>query len=502
MDLNKRLKAGFSGWLDFCQINKTPKYLGGVQAQVLVYSKKSEKEIRSQLLGLVPDWQLTQLLDSSQQMYCLTGELGPIWLLFPQKQEAKANNPIEISLYTAFKNCLGEWTREATLFGIESISILFVNCKDEALLGGLVGIHVGSYRYKNIIENKLKPSFQLCVKKNKGIISKKIFDQSLARGQAINLARNLVNLSPQDLNPQSYAQFVQKLFRASKTSNVTVWDKSRLEKEHMNLLLAVGAASEHPPCLVHIKYRPQGSKNKKPIAFVGKGITFDTGGLNIKPSSSMRLMKKDMGGSAAVLGLACWVEASKLKQPCDFYLSLAENSISSSSFSPGDVLISRQGLEIEVHNTDAEGRLALADAIDVAINQKGKDKPIALIDVATLTGAIKAGLGSQIGGLFSNNTSLSQKLMQAAGQAGDYLWLMPLDQRLRSTMGSNFADMTNATDGFGGAITAALFLESFVGDLAWAHLDIYAWIDAPGGSLSEAGGSGQGVEALIEFMGH
>ena len=238
----------------------------------------------------------------------------------------------------------------------------------------------------------------------------------------------------------------------------------------------------------------------KPVAFVGKGVTFDSGGLDIKPSSGMRLMKKDMGGAAAVAGLAMWAHRVNYSKPLDFYLALAENSVDGKSFRPSDVITARNGLQVEIHNTDAEGRLVLADALDVAVTQTKADEPEMVIDVATLTGAIKVALGADLAGLFTNDDDLAEKLSQAGQAAGDLSWRMPLLSKYNGASSSHFADMVNAVDGFGGAITAALFLEKFVKQKSWAHLDIYAWTEKATGSLQAAGGNAQGLYCLIEFV--
>jgi leucyl aminopeptidase len=278
-----------------------------------------------------------------------------------------------------------------------------------------------------------------------------------------------------------------------------VWDQKKLLSEGMNLIAATGGGSDTPPRMVRIKHRVKG-KTKKPIAFVGKGITFDTGGLDIKPSSAMRLMKKDMGGAAAVLGLAYWAVHSGYGRDCDFYLALAENSVDARSMRPGDVYTSRAGYVVEIDNTDAEGRLVLADVMDVAATQKGKDEPEILVDIATLTGAIKVALGAEVAGLFCNNDSLASQ-MQAAGTAtGELNWRMPLVQKYFSSLSSPFADFKNSGEGFGGAITAALFLEKFAGGKKWAHLDVYSWNDKANGALTTAGGNGQPVQSMIEWL--
>ncbi|MFN8945511.1 MAG: leucyl aminopeptidase family protein, partial [Pseudobdellovibrionaceae bacterium] len=265
--------------------------------------------------------------------------------------------------------------------------------------------------------------------------------------------------------------------------------------------LAVGKGAENPPCFIHIRYRPvKMNKNSRPIAFVGKGITFDTGGLDIKPSTAMRLMKKDMGGAASVLALAYWVDQMKYDRPCDFYLALAENGVDGKAFRPSDVIVSKAGYSVEIDNTDAEGRLVLADALCVAVNQVKKDEPEFVIDVATLTGAIKVALGAEVAGLFSNNNSLADELLKSSERFDDQMWRMPLVSKYFQNLSSPFADFKNSADGFGGAITAALFLEKFVQGKNWAHLDIYAWADRANGAITSAGGNGQAVQALIGFL--
>ena len=253
---------------------------------------------------------------------------------------------------------------------------------------------------------------------------------------------------------------------------------------------------------MHLKYRPKGSKRgQRPLAFVGKGVTFDTGGLDIKVSSGMRLMKKDMGGSASLCGLAYWLEQSQLAVPCDFYLALAENAVDKHSYRPGDILTARSGTTVEIDNTDAEGRLVLADAIDVAVKTKGADAPEALIDLATLTGAMRVALGTRVAGLFANDDTLAETLLAAAQRTSEPSWRMPLYSDYLSSLRSSVADMANSGHSrFGGAIVAALFLQRFVGDIPWAHFDMYAWSDGNTGGCIEAGGTGQCVQLLADFL--
>ncbi|MFZ4404914.1 MAG: leucyl aminopeptidase family protein, partial [Pseudobdellovibrionaceae bacterium] len=315
--------------------------------------------------------------------------------------------------------------------------------------------------------------------------------------QAVNLARYLVSLPPNLLNPKTFVDRAQNLTWPS-TVKIETWDHLRLKKENMNLHLAVGQGAEHPSRLLKIQYRPAKAQSKKPIAFVGKGVTFDTGGLDLKPSSAMRLMKKDMGGAATVLALAYWVAESQYPLPCDFYVGLAENSVGEKSFRPSDVYTARNGKTVEIDNTDAEGRLVLADVLDVAVTSAAD--PDVVIDVATLTGAIKVALGVDIAGLFCNDEGLSAELQKAGRHSGDPNWPMPMPDKMMSSLASSFADFKNSGDGFGGAITAALFLKQFVRNKKWAHLDIYAWNDKSQGALTSVGGKRQGVQCLIHYL--
>lgn len=366
----------------------------------------------------------------------------------------------------------------------------------ENLQAALLGLEIALYRFKRLFKGEpAKVGFSL---RNRGkSIPESILRAATTLGVSVNLARHLVNVPPNLLNPVTYAKVVQSLFAGVKGVSVEVWDEKRLERENMNLHLGVGMGSNMPPRLVHISYKGGGAK-KAPVAFVGKGITFDSGGLDVKPASGMRLMKKDMGGSAAAVAIAFWAASTGAKHSLDFYLALAENSIDGNSFRPSDVLIARNGLSVEIHNTDAEGRLVLADAMDVAV--KSAVKPRFLIDIATLTGAIKVALGASLAGLFANDSKLAQSIASSSQQVGDLVWIMPLFQKYRAQLNSSFADMVNSTDGFGGAVTAALFLEKFAGDVPWAHLDIYAWKDSADGAWLESGGSGQAVLGLTNWI--
>ncbi len=248
-----------------------------------------------------------------------------------------------------------------------------------------------------------------------------------------------------------------------------VWDEKRLSAEKMGAILAVGSGSKNPPRLIHLTYKPKVTASKK-VAIVGKGITFDSGGLNIKPDNFMLTMKGDKTGACNVLGIMKGVAELGLGVEVHGFMSCAENMPSGSSYRPDDIITARNGKTIEINNTDAEGRLVLADALCVA----SEVKPDVIIDMATLTGACVVALGKSRAGLFVNDDELSGKILDSSSRTGELFWRMPLeDDDIAESMKSPFADLVNSGNRYGGAIYAALFLKEFVSDgIAWAHMDI------------------------------
>ena len=449
---------------------------------------------------LAPTWQRPALLKKNKDVLHFISEAGPVWIIARQKPKEPAGSAAvgdyTESDYAWYREQVGGLLGFFKAYGLGAIQFEWIKTSAQQELGAMVGLNLAAYNYKSnaqLTEQK-DPFADFPVIGHNKKWSAEFLRDMRGRSTGINLARHLVNCPPNILNPKSYADFVMKTFSKAKGLKVQVWNAERLKKENMGLLLGTGQGAAHQPCLVHLQYRP-GVKGQS-IALVGKGITFDSGGLDIKPSSGMRLMKKDMGGSAAVLGVLAWAVENKLQRNLDVYLALAENAVDSNSMRPSDVLTSRNGLKVEIHNTDAEGRLVLADAMDVAL----ESDPEYLIDVATLTGAIKVALGADVAGLFSNNAKLADDLYKAGLRTGDLSWKMPLVRRYSSNFSTNYGDLVNATDGFGGAITAALFLERFAKEKPWAHLDIYAWSDKSSGALSSTGGSGQAVQCLADFL--
>lgn len=280
---------------------------------------------------------------------------------------------------------------------------------------------------------------------------------------------------------------------------VTVWDEKRLAADGFGGLLAVGRASESPPRLIRIDYTPRRAGRRTPtIALVGKGITFDTGGLSIKPGEAMANMKRDMTGGAVVMATMAALAAVDCPVRVVGLVAAAENSVGGDSMRPGDVISHYGGRTSEVTNTDAEGRLVLADALAYAVEVV---RPDVVVDVATLTGAMKVALGQQVGGFFSTDESLAASLRSASVAAGEPLWRFPLTDAYEGKLVSTVADSDNAPNG-PGAITAALFLQHFVGDVPWAHLDIASVGDAPEDSFEwTTGPTGFGARALLQWLG-
>jgi leucyl aminopeptidase len=454
--------------------------------------------------NLAPRFQKATLKKQSREVMHFMSDDGPVWIISPRVRKGPFSHQarLEDSPYSWMRDQVGSLVGLFKAYQVDQVHFELHATSDEQERGFFVALEMAAYQYRATVDGLQLTDFpKVYFQKLGGVFSKENLASAQAIGSAVNLARHLVNTPPNFMNPATMAAFVRKNFARAKGMKVEIWDAKRLEKENMNLHLGVGRGAEHAPCLVHLKYRPaKAKKNARPIAFVGKGVTFDTGGVDIKPSAGMRLMKKDMGGSAAVLALAKWAADTQYERPLDFYLAMAENAVDANSFRPSDVLMARNGMQVEIHNTDAEGRLVLADALDVAVTQKGNDDPEIVIDVATLTGAIKVALGGEISGLFSNDDTLADDLNRAGQESGDLNWRMPLYGRYTSGFSSPFADIVNAVDGFAGAITAALFLEKFTRQKPWAHLDIYAWNDKSGGPLTFSGGSGQAVQCLVQYL--
>ena len=320
---------------------------------------------------------------------------------------------------------------------------------------------------------------------------------------AVGATRDLVNCPPVDLFPAAFAE--QAVEQAKGLGvKVTVLDEKQLARGGYGGLIGVGKGSSRPPRLVKLAYAPRGAKQH--VALVGKGITFDSGGLSIKPAAGMETMKLDMAGAAAVLQAVLAVAKLGLPVAVTGWLALAENMPSGTAQRPSDVLTTYGGRTVEVLNTDAEGRLVLADAIVAA----SEEKPDLIVDIATLTGAQMVALGNRVAAIMAPDDGVRARLKAAADAAGEQFWPMPLPEELRASMDSQVADIANMGDKFGGMLVAGLFLREFVGTvdgsddgerLPWAHLDIAgpSFSDTPHGYTGK-GGTGIGVRTLVSLV--
>ena len=376
-------------------------------------------------------------------------------------------------------------TRSRSLVGF----YLDLDPVDQAIAGALVGC-VGQDLFR--AEGKLFPFEAIAW----NAADADVIQRGVALGDSINTARRLVNLPASEIYPESFADQCVRLGNEF-GFEVEVWDEARLAEEKCGAHLAVGQGSRRPPRTVIMRHL-KGETGAAPIGLVGKGVTFDSGGLSLKPSDSMLDMKCDMAGAAAVVG--AMVAASRMDLPVNVigFVGLAENMVSGDSYKLGDVLTARNGKTIEVHNTDAEGRLVLADTLDVAVGC-GVDR---IVDLATLTGACMVALGQGVAGLMTNDQPLCDQVKQAADRVGEPAWQLPMFAEYEEHIKSSVADIKNVGDGrWGGAITAAKLLEEFVGQTAWVHIDIAGpsflskpkpWIDA--------GGTGCFVDTLVELI--
>jgi leucyl aminopeptidase len=313
--------------------------------------------------------------------------------------------------------------------------------------------------------------------------------------EATNRTRDWVNTPPRQLTPTRLGELATGL-AAEYGLAVDVWDTERIDTERLGGLAGVAAGSHEPARLIRLAYEPEGAQTT--IALVGKGITFDSGGLSLKPPTSMMTMKDDMGGAAAVISAVVGAAALGVDIKVVGWVATTENMPSGTAIHPGDVLIARNGTSIEVLNTDAEGRLVLADGLSLA----AEEHPDAIVDVATLTGAQIVALGEGVAAVFSNDDDLAEQVIAAGARAGEPTWRLPLVAAYRSKIDSEVADLKNiATSGGAGSIIAGLFLQEFVADIPWAHLDIAgpSWSDSDEGWLVK-GGTGWAARTLIQLL--
>ena len=313
--------------------------------------------------------------------------------------------------------------------------------------------------------------------------------------QSVNLTRDLVNTPPSTLTPQALVDAAVEAVDGLDV-DVTVWEEAELKRDGCGGIIAVGMGSNNPPRLARLEYAPAGARRH--LALVGKGITFDTGGISIKPAQGMEDMKGDMAGAAAVIGAVRAIASMNLPIRVTGWIPTAENMPSGTAQRPSDVITMYDGTTVEVLNTDAEGRLILADALGMAV----EDKPDLIIDVATLTGAQRVALGARIAGVMSNTDEAREQVCAAADRAGETVWPMPLPADLRAALDSSVADIANIGDRLGGMLSAGVFLQEFIpGTQPWVHMDIAgpAFNEKAPYGYTPKGGTGFAVRTFVQL---
>jgi len=388
----------------------------------------------------------------------------------------------------------------------KSISSVSVHVWGVELFGGrevaeamTEAVRLADYRFGRYKKEKDHPIKQvallvdakLFVAAQKGIV----FGECLAKGTLV--ARDLVNTPGLHMSPSDLVEHAKKLTKGTSNVRMRVFDQAALERMGAGGILGVAKGSDHPPFLVHMVYAPT-KKTKKKIAIVGKGVTFDSGGISIKPADYMMTMKCDMAGAADVIGLFSVLSDVQPSMEVHGIFATVENMPSGGALRPGDVIEIMNKKTVEVLNTDAEGRLILADALMYA----HKLKPDAIIDLATLTGACVVALGEEITGVMSNTPALAQKILMAAARAGEKMWELPLEKNYRKLIQGDISDLKNIGGRWGGTLTAGLFLQEFVDKTPWAHLDIAgpAFAERDISALEKKGATGHGVRTLIRFL--
>eukprot|EP00698_Gefionella_okellyi_P000957 TRINITY_DN10838_c0_g1_i1.p1 TRINITY_DN10838_c0_g1~~TRINITY_DN10838_c0_g1_i1.p1 ORF type:complete len:568 (-),score=139.31 TRINITY_DN10838_c0_g1_i1:504-2207(-) len=461
------------------------------------------------------DTQLSGAIARAAQGGRFTGKAGQVMqLLAPAGLEAKTVLVVGVGKRSEFNASKAQEAGGAVVAkllrsGIEEVSVAVDTVPSSSLSLADVaaniayGARLRSYTfdiYRTTQKPEEKPSLQrlTVMTPESGVKdAQTLFNTQIAPvANSVEFARDVVTEPPNELVPVEFAKRIQQLTPHGIT--VEVLGEAHMQSLGMGGILGVGQGSEHESQLVVMHYKGAADPAAPPVAFVGKGVTFDTGGISIKPSLNMHEMKTDMGGAAAVVGVMQALAARKAKVNAVGVVGLVENMPDGRAQRPGDIVYTLSGQTIEVLNTDAEGRLVLADALWYT---QDRFKPTMMIDLATLTGAILVALGKEHGGLFSNNDELAQRLLAAGEAENERLWRMPLHANYEKAIKSQIADMQNIGGRDAGSVTAAQFLQRFTNKVPWAHLDIagMVWADEDK-SLGPKGATGYGVRLLNRLV--
>ncbi|MGD2168955.1 MAG: leucyl aminopeptidase [Chlamydiota bacterium] len=471
---------------------------------ILPFWKKDKSAVPAfKKLGEIPQ------VDTAIKVGDFDGHKGEIFFIYPEKEKerriillglGKKESCTTFLLREAFHSLM----KECHTKKIQSLNLVLpeIAIKDEKLVKAISETLVlSNYQFTELKHDGLKkhPVNFLESAQFIGISDKllKIANQAIEVAKGVYLTRDLVNRNADDVTPEKLADTAKALEKVSSKIKVTVFDKKRIEKEEMGLLLAVNRGSNLEPRFIIATYNGD-PKSKDHFALVGKGITYDTGGLSLKPTNFMLDMKSDMAGSATVLGTLYAAASLNLKVNLTAVIASSENSIGSKSYKIGDVYQGYSGKTVEITNTDAEGRLALADALSYTVK---KLKPTAMINLATLTGAVVVALGDEICGYFANNDKLAEQIEKSAKDTDELIWRLPLQQSYLKMLDSKVADIKNSAGREAGSIQAALFLEQFVEKVPWAHMDIAGtayWEKSK--SYHPYFSTGYGVRMLLDLL--
>ncbi len=465
-----------------------------------------EKEVRGPAI-----WQLDRLLKGKLHERIKKSNFSGVEgsaLLYSTAGMLPASHVLLIGMEKGSETEIDSWRKasarakkEATGIGAEEIAFFIPPHREqEVMVAAIVeGAFLASYHFdKYRSEDKPSRALRSLTLFRPGLKKSSAMDRSaraaLGLAPGVFLARDLVN-EPPSVTTARYLGEQAKHHCWGRGLSVEVWGKKKIQAMNLAGLLAVNRGSVEEPQFIIIRYKP--AKAKKRVALVGKGITFDSGGLSLKTAKSMETMKLDMAGGAAIIGAMSRLPELRPEIEVTGYIPTTDNLPSGSAQKPGDVIRYLNGKTIEVLNTDAEGRLILADGLALA----AREKPDCIIDLATLTGACMVALGTEVAGIFGNHQSLVDHLIRCGREAGEKLWQLPLVKEYREEIKSSIADMKNIGGSYGGAITAALILQEFVGDIPWAHLDIagpaFAEKETP---ACPKGGTGFGVRTLLRFL--
>lgn len=391
---------------------------------------------------------------------------------------------------------------------ITSLTIALPENLDDLVIEDVVtvvveGTDLGAYEFAKYKEQKKdEKNLELIILAVAQSIELKSVKSAISKAQlytqATILARDLINEQPSIATPTYLAQVAKDIAKAHPEITCKVFDKAQAKKMGMEAFLGIARASDTPPKFIVLEYTPTKAKGKRKLALVGKGITFDSGGINVKPGDHMMDMKMDMSGGALVLGVFSVIAKIKPTFPVMGLIAATPNLISGSSIVPGDIVKAMNGKTIEVLNTDAEGRVTMADSLSYAVKEGATE----IIDFATLTGAALVALGDEIAAMFSNNRDLLDAVKTAAYERGEKVWELPLEKDYKKLNKSDVADIANIPNSrYGGTITAALFLQEFIGNTPWIHFDIAgpAFANKPL-AISPKGGTGFGVRTMLQYI--